>query len=146
MAFQRILESDVKAVYDACAPDLRQAMLRVRELIFTTARETPGVGRLQECLKWGAPAFLTPETRSGSTIRLAPDRHRPGGFALHLISSSDLAAQFRELYPDAFKFARDRSILLNAGAAPPPELGHCIAIALTYHLAKRSRKSAWQAA
>jgi hypothetical protein len=43
-------------------------------------RATPGVGALHETLKWGQPAYLTPETRSGTTLRLGVPKS--GGYAI----------------------------------------------------------------
>jgi len=50
--------------------DLRAPLLDLREMIFDIAQKTPGVGAIEETLKWGQPAYLTPVTKSGSTIRL----------------------------------------------------------------------------
>ncbi len=45
-------------------------MLRLRDLIFATAAATPGVGTIDEDLRWGQPAYLTAETQSGTALRL----------------------------------------------------------------------------
>jgi hypothetical protein len=34
-------------------------------MIFDVARQTKGVGKLQETLKWGEPAYVTAESGSG---------------------------------------------------------------------------------
>ena len=60
----------VAAVFDAYPRPLRSKLLALRRLILDTARTTKGVGALQETLKWGQPSYLTPETKSGSTIRM----------------------------------------------------------------------------
>jgi len=39
-------------------------------MIFDVAKKTPGVGKLEEDLRWGQPSYLTLETGSGSTIRI----------------------------------------------------------------------------
>jgi hypothetical protein len=44
--------------------------LALRRLILDTARTTDGAGRIEETLKWGQPSYLTPETKSGSTVRI----------------------------------------------------------------------------
>lgn len=142
MRYRRFTNPKVKAVFDRCAPEMRSALLATRELIFQTARDTPGVGKLDECLKWGEPAYLTPETGSGSTVRLAPSRAQANRYAVHFNCNTNLVEQFRLLYPDAFEFAGNRSLLFDCGLPSGPELAHCIAMALTYHLAKRAPQMA----
>ncbi len=126
-------------MFDACAPDVRKPLMALRELVFKVAETTSGVGPLEESLKWGEPAYLTAATGSGSTVRISPDKKRPGGYAVHFNCNTSLVEQFRQIYPAAFEYAGKRSILLNAATAPPePELAHCIGMALTYHLMKRA--------
>ena len=137
MPFHKFANAEVKAVFDASPPALRPALMAVREMIFDVAHRTPGVGPLDECLKWGEPAYLTAETGSGSTVRLTQDKTHPDRLAVHLNCNTTLVAQFREIYPGTFVYAGNRSILLDGTAPPPAELAHCIALALTYHLAKR---------
>jgi hypothetical protein len=66
----------VDAVFAAYPKPLRTKLLALRRLIFDTAAATKGVGALQETLKWGQPSYLTPQTKSGSTIRI--DRVKSG--------------------------------------------------------------------
>ena len=40
-------------------PVIRQRVLALREIVFMVAAKTPGVGPLEESLKWGEPAFAT---------------------------------------------------------------------------------------
>ena len=48
----------------------------LRALIFGVARKLPEADRVEECLKWGQPAYLTAETGAGSTLRLERDEIR----------------------------------------------------------------------
>ena len=118
----------------------RAMLLKLRGLIFETAMATPGVGAIEETLKWGQPAYLTSETGSGSTIRL--DAVKAGGGALYFHCQGGLIESFREIYGGALRFQGQRAILLD-DAAPLPEamLRHCIALALTHHLRKKSSGS-----
>jgi hypothetical protein len=114
----------------------------LRRLIFDTAKTTGGVGRLEETLKWGQPSYLTPETKSGSTIRIDQVKSTAGQYAVYFHCQTDLVATFRELYPTEFSYGGNRSILLNAeDKIPEPALRHCLALALTYHLKKRKGHS-----
>ena len=61
----------VAQVFDSYPPALRTRLLALRALIFEVAASTPGVGELEETLKWGEPAYLTTQSKSGSTVRIA---------------------------------------------------------------------------
>ncbi|WP_459850956.1 DUF1801 domain-containing protein [Dongia sp. agr-C8] len=128
----------VAAVFAAYPGRVQAKLLALRRLILETAEKTPGVGALDETLKWGQPSYLTNETGSGSTIRI--DRVKPGAgddserYALYVHCQTTLVATFRQLYRDQLSFGGNRSILLDADRPlPKAALRHCIALALTYH-------------
>ena len=128
----------VDAVFGAYPRPLQSKLLALRRLIFDTAKATNGVGALQETLKWGQPSYLTPETKSGSTIRIDRDKSAPNRYAIYFHCQTALVGTFRELYPTELNFGGNRSILLDAGEKlPEPALRHCVALAMTYHLNKR---------
>ena len=116
---------------------MKAKLLALRRLIFDTARSTPGVGALQEALKWGQPSYLTTETKSGSTVRIDQVKSTANQYAIYFHCQTDLVETFRELYPE-LSYGGNRSILLNASdEISEPALRHCVALALTYHLNKR---------
>ena len=128
----------VDAVFNAYPRPLKARLLALRRLIFDTAKSTKGVGALQETLKWGQPSYLTPETKSGSTIRIDQVKSTTGQYAVYFHCQTDLVDTFREIYPKEFSYGGNRSILLNAqDQVPKAALRHCVALALTYHLNKR---------
>ena len=128
----------VDAVFDAYPKPLKARLLALRRLIFDTAKTTKGVGALQETLKWGQPSYLTPQTKSGSTIRIDQVKSTSGQYAVYFHCQTDLVETFRELYPREFSYGGNRSILLNAqDEVAETALRHCVALALTYHLNKR---------
>jgi hypothetical protein len=93
---------------------------------------------VEETLKWGQPAYLTPETNSGSTIRLGMPKSAEHDYALFVHCQTDLTRQFAENYPGAFEYEGTRALLFRSGDAPDAEaLKHCIGLALTYHARKR---------
>ncbi|WP_193172223.1 DUF1801 domain-containing protein [Nisaea nitritireducens] len=123
----------VAAAYESFPPREREGLLALRDLIFETAAETPGVGPLEETLKWGQPAYLTPKTRSGSTIRLGLPKQ--GGFALYTHCQTTLIPDFRSLFPDDFRYEGNRAVHFREGTALPLDpLRLLIRSALTYHL------------
>jgi hypothetical protein len=131
-------ERAVDEVFGAYPKPLKAKLLALRRLILDTAKTTKGVGALQETLKWGQPSYLTTETKSGSTIRIDRVKSTANQYALYFHCQTDLVETFRELYPTQFRYGGNRSILLSAAEEiPEPELRHCVALALTYHLRKR---------
>ncbi len=128
-------EPAVKEVFAAFPGDVADDLLRLRALIFDVAAETDGVGSVHETLKWGQPAYLTPETKSGSTIRLGAPKD--GGVALYAHCQTTIIPDFRGSFPDAFTYEGNRAVRFSAGEAPADgPLRLLIKSALTYHLNK----------
>lgn len=127
-------EDAVAALLDSYPAATRDGLRRLRRLILETAAGTGGVGRIEETLKWGQPSYLTPETGSGSTIRIDAVKGDPGRYAIYFHCQTDLVETFRRLYPRHFSFEGNRALHFRAGdELPEAELKHCIALALTYH-------------
>lgn len=119
---------------------VRHRLLTIRELIFTIAAQTNGVGPLTETLKWGEPAYLTEASRSGSTIRLGMVRSAPDKCAVLFNCQTTLIDTFRAHFADDFTFEGNRALLLPATApVPATPLALCLRAALTYHLAQTRR-------
>ena len=128
---------DVAAALDTCPSPARARLGELRDLILATAAGLPDVGALTETLKWGQPAYLTEQTKSGTTLRLgwAEDA---ASISLFVHCQTTLVRDWRQRYDDALTFVGNREILLPTDAPLPVEpLQHCIAMALTYHLRKR---------
>ena len=45
--------------FAAYPPNIRRKLMALRALIFDVASATEGVGRLEEAIKWGEPAYVT---------------------------------------------------------------------------------------
>jgi hypothetical protein len=136
---KRFTQREVGAVFAQYPPLARRKLLAVRQLIFDTARTTPGVGKLQESLKWGEPAYLTAESGSGSTIRIDWKASQPDQYAVYFNCQTNLVATFRSLFPNDFRFEGSRALVVSLRAPlPRNELAFCLAAALTFHL-KKSR-------
>lgn len=137
--------SDVIAVFEEYPPTAQYHLLYLRQLIFDVAKETEGVGKIEETLKWGQLSYLTPVTKSGSTIRIDASKTNPEQFAIYVNCQTTLVETFRSLYSDQLEFEGDRCIQFDSGANIPEEaLKHCIALTLTYHLNKKKRNSSVQ--
>jgi hypothetical protein len=51
--------------FDQYPEAIKPKLLRLRELILSTAEETDSISQLEETLKWGEPSYLV---KKGSTI------------------------------------------------------------------------------
>ncbi len=122
----------VAARFAAMAEPARTGLLDLRRLILATAATTPGVGPLLETLKWGQPAYLTPITKSGSTLRLDATN---GGFAIYAHCQTTIIADFQSLFPHDFTIEGARAVHFRDGAdLPHDKLRFLISRALTYYL------------
>lgn len=132
------MDPKVGAVFDAYPPVLRSPLLELRRLILETAVEAD-VGDMVETLKWGQPAYLTTTPRTGTTIRIDAIKGSADRYAMYVNCKTTLLESYRLLYPDAFEFEGQRAVILSITSPPSiTALKHCIAMALTYHQARRS--------
>ncbi|MDB5799854.1 MAG: hypothetical protein JWL63_793 [Rhodocyclales bacterium] len=127
----------VARTFESYPPGVREKLLALRKLIFETAASTPGVGTLEETLKWGEPAYLTSETKSGSTVRVGWKHSNPSQYCMYFHCQTNLVETFRTLFPNDFTFEGNRAIVFReSDVVPTDSLSFCIAAALTYHHSK----------
>jgi uncharacterized protein DUF1801 len=139
----KIANSEVAAVFSSYPKTIRARLMFLRQLVFDTAAETQGVGELEETLKWGEPSYLTPQTRSGSTVRIDWKKNQAEQYAMYFKCTANLVVAFRERFPTTFRYGENRSIIFDINEdIPVEELKSCIALALTYHLNKKLETSA----
>ncbi|WP_309664542.1 DUF1801 domain-containing protein [Tabrizicola sp.] len=130
------MNPQVRAAFDTAPPSAREGMLALRQLILDVAAGLPEVGRIEESLRWGEPAYLTPETRSGSTIRIGAPLG--GGFALYCNCKTTLIAGYRDLAGPAARTQGNRAVLFASVADIDAALiSILIARALMWHLPRR---------
>lgn len=135
------MSEEVSIVFEQYPDTVRSQLLSLRKTIFNVAARTEGVGQLEETLKWGQISYLTPETGSGSTIRMDDVEDDAEQVALFFHCRTSLVETFRLLYGEMFEFEGNRCMRFSMNDDLPTEmLEHCIAIALTYHLNKKRRK------
>ena len=129
----------VAAVFAAFPPALRARLLDLRRLIFETAAGLPEVGPLQEALRWGDPAYLTTQTRSGSPIRINRRKASSSEYAMYFQCQTSLVETFRTLFGNELRFEGSHAIVLDLeGPTPSREtLAFCVEAALTYHARKK---------
>ncbi len=131
------MPTDVAAVFATYSAEAAARLLEIRDLILETAASTAGVGRIEETLKWGEPAYLTTKSKAGSTLRLGWKAARPDECFVFLNCQTSLAETFREWFGDELLIEGNRAVVLLVNEPVPVEtLTRCIEAALTYHLQK----------
>ncbi len=130
---QEIGDGRVALHFDRVPEPARARLLELRQIILEAAR-TANAGPVEETLKWGEPAYLTKE---GSTVRIDWKERSPHEVAMYFHCQTSLVDTFRALYGDLLRFEGNRAILLGLDDEVPVEaIGHCVALALTYHRVK----------
>ncbi len=123
----------VEAVYDGFPPDMRAIAMQLRGLIFGVAAETPAVGRVEEALRWGQPSYLTPDTKSGSTLRIGLAKQ--GGCGIFAHCATDIISTYAATFPGCDKVEGNRAVIFNAQSEIVRDrLRLLVFHGLTYHL------------
>ncbi len=139
-AFRPFRDAAVANAFAAYPSGMRRKLLVLRELIFDTAAGIDGVGEIDEALRWGEPAYLTSQSRSGSTIRVGWKKSSPSQYAMYFHCQTTLVQTFRTLFPRDFRYEGNRAIVFGeADVVPVETLSFCVAAALTYHRQKTRR-------
>ena len=133
------MTKDIQTKWRSYPKEVRPKLERLKVLIYETAAQLNDVGEIEETLKWGELAYLTPETLSGSTIRIDWKDKAPHQYAMYFNCKTNLIETFQTLFPNDFTFEGHRAILFNINEEIPEKpLKFCIAMALRYHLEKPS--------
>ena len=129
---------EVKTVFDSYPEEVREKLLVVRELIFKTASDLKGVGKLDERLRWGEPSYITNKTKSGSIIRVHHNPKKNFDFGVYFHCQTNLVFEFRQMFPKTFRFDGNRCLeFMVSDKLPTAELRKCFEMALTYNLSKK---------
>ncbi|MFK8033668.1 MAG: DUF1801 domain-containing protein [Hyphomicrobiales bacterium] len=136
MSDMPIIPTNVSPAFQLFPPEHRDTLLEMRELIFEVARTDPRIGVVLEELRWGEPAYITANKKTGSTIRLGIEK-ASGLPALFFICSTSLVEDFRIQFGELLTYSKNRAVLIDRNDSQHKSaLGMCIASALTYHLRK----------
>lgn len=131
------MNPSVKDKFNSYPDHIKPKMEELRGLIYEVADTTEGVGNLEETLKWGEPAYLTKNPKSGTTIRIDWKDKNPVQIAMYVSCTTTLIENFRMQFTGRLKFERKRAVVFPAEKPlPRKELMICIQMALRYHLDK----------
>ena len=133
------MPEDIARVISSLDAAIAPCVDQLRILILDQAKEIPEAGGIEETLKWGQPSYLPRRPRVGTTIRLGPAPGEAKKAALFVHCQTGLVEAYRHLFPE-LTYAGNRAIIIDP-IMPLDEdtLGHCIRMALTYHICKRQR-------
>lgn len=124
----------VEAIFANYPDFVRDKLQFLRALVIETAKETEGVEKLEETLKWGEPSFVT---KNGSTLRMDWKEKTPDQYAMYFQCTSRLVDTFRLVFDQKFQYEGNRAIVFQLNQKiPESELKECIKASLTYHKVK----------
>ena len=135
-----LMPEHVAARYANFPPPAQTILANLRAMIFEEAARLR-VGPLEETLKWNEPAYLTPVTKSGTTIRLGWSAKNPNYANIYVNCKTDLVGQISTMFPEAFVFHGTRCLSVRLDE-PLPEvpIRTALGMALTYHRSGRPAK------
>lgn len=130
----KIINQAVADVFESYPPTIRKKLLSLRKLIYGIAAKDKNIGALEECLKWGEPAYLA---KNGSAVRINWKASSPDHLFVYFNCKTILVETFKELYGNSFCYQDNRALVFNVNdEIPLALLKHCIALSLNYHRIK----------
>lgn len=135
MLMHRLSDPAVKAAFAAYPQQIRLPLEELRGMILETAAAIPGIGPIEESLKWGQPSYAPIKPGLGTAVRIGPVPDTREDYALYVHCQTTLVETFRNLYRDRLRFMGSRAMVFTAGEIPPAApVKHFIALALTYYM------------
>ncbi|MEZ4721257.1 MAG: DUF1801 domain-containing protein [Flavobacteriales bacterium] len=124
----------VNEVFDNYPIEVKDKMLRLRQLVIASAKELDEVSEVEETLKWSEPSYVT---KFGSTIRMNWKEKAPDQYAIYFKCTSRLVPTFKTVFKDLFEYEGTRAIVFKLDDMVPDEaLKECIKAGLRYHKVK----------
>ena len=128
---------EVAEVFEQYPARARKRLLEIRRLVLSAASGHTVVGQLTETLKWGEPAYLTEQSRTGSTLRLGWKASAPDEVVMYFNCQTSIVDTIRTRFPE-LRTGGNRSVHFDIDAPlPTNEVVQCIEMALLYHRRKR---------
>lgn len=135
-----MLSAEVSNIVSGYPAPVRSVFLRLREFLLEEASFNCSIGKIEETLKWGEPAYLTPSSKSGSTVRIAWKPKNPKQIGIYFNCKTTLVDTCRSMFPELL-YEGNRAILLDINQPLPEDIvRECFALALTYHRSNIKRR------
>ncbi len=90
----------------------QESFLFLRQILYQTAANNEFAGELTETVKWGEPAWLTEQSQSGTTIRIAWRKKYARAIGIYFHCNTSLVSTISALYPDDFQYEGHRGLIL----------------------------------
>lgn len=126
-----IPSEEVLEYYYHVSPVMLDKMMEIRTWIYELSEADQQIGLIQECLKWGEPSFLTPITKSGSTIRMA--KVDDTSFALYFNCKTSIANEIAIEFPEFNCDGKRALYFTTISKLPKTKMMTCLKKALLYH-------------
>lgn len=122
---------EVSSYYFNLTPMMLEKFMEIRNWIYELSEKDQRIGEIEECLKWGEPSFLTPKTKSGSTIRIA--KVNEFEFALYFNCKTTIAKEIAMEFPEWNCDGKRALYFSVTKKLSKPKLIVCLKKALLYH-------------
>lgn len=130
---------DVQQVFDGFSPPVKDQLSVIRGWIIEIANASSDIGKVEECLKWNEPSYLTHSPKSGTTLRLSQVDDNHYGLFVHCQTS--LIEEFRLVYPN-LNYDKNRGVIFDSDVSIQEDvIKQFIFMALTYHDRKLNKGS-----
>jgi hypothetical protein len=124
----------VEKAFAAFPTEALKTAFALRDLIFDVAAQTPQAGPIEETLRWGQPAYLTSQTRAGSSLRIG--LMKTGEVAIFAHCATTIISTYATTFPEMDRIEGNRAVVFSSADDIVPErLRLLIQHGLTYHLA-----------
>lgn len=130
----RFPSEEVSSYYFNLTPVMFDLFMEIRTWIYELSEAEERIGFIEECLKWGEPSFLTPKTKSGSTIRIGKVNDLE--FALYFNCKTTIAKEIEMEFPELNCDGKRALYLPVSKKLPKTKLIVCLKKALLYHKRK----------
>jgi len=128
------INNDVEEKYSSYPNDIREKLLKLREIIYDVAKNEDTIDNVEEALRWNEPSFIT---KNGSTIRIDWKKSKPNQYSIYFNCKTKLVETFKTLFSDRFSFEGNREIVFQKNDVIDLDaLKYCILLSLTYHKRK----------
>ncbi|TGK82630.1 hypothetical protein EHQ24_10915 [Leptospira noumeaensis] len=122
---------EISSYYFNLTPVMFDLFMEIRTWIYELSKSDEKIGEIEECLKWGEPSFLTPKTKSGSTIRMA--KVNEFEFALYFNCKTTIAQEIAMEFPELNCDGRRAVYFSVSKKLSKAKLIACLKKALLYH-------------
>ena len=131
---QTFADAAVESAFAAFPAEAQKTAFALRDLIFDVAAQTPQAGPIEETLRWGQPAYLTSQSKTGSTLRIGV--MKTGEAAIFAHCATTIISTYAATFPEMDRIEGNRAVVFSsADDIVPKRLRLLIRHGLTYHLA-----------